>query len=623
MDEAQTASGTDSVLCWKSYGEGPAIRSIPRYVEVHAERLRAKYLAFAHDLGERQVAGKRIIDHFQTGTGFSLWWMTRIPEKSPFKSPRIDDCLRLMALEEILLQAKPSALTLYTADSELAEAVSRLCANLQIAFGAVMQKRPRRRWSIRRLYEALPHLAQGLLSFRHAFLRWPFRRLRPVKWFCGDKAVFLCSYFFNLDQAACEEGQFYSRQWEMLPRWLLANGMGINWVHHFLPVAGMRDVQTTLAWVQGFNRDADRQGAHAFLETYLSWKVVIRAFRRWASLSVVAWRLRAAREVFTPGQSAASFWPLLRNDWWISLLGTTAVSNCLWLELFDAALEDLPHQERGLYLFEGQGWESALLHAWRRHGHGEIVGVPHSSMPFWYLNIYDDPRCVALTRSCQKPLPDYLALNGPMAWRALRAAGYPVEHLIEVEGLRFQYLLSLKASQAARPKPNPEFGGRRPPKLLVLGDVTREQTLKMLSSVEAMARLVNKGVSITVKLHPACRVDTSEVSTLQCDFTDRPLADIVNDFDFAFSSNSTSAGLDALLAGLPVAVFLDDEHVNHSPLRGVEGVRFVSTPRELADALQEAEREPGPALPIEDFFWLDEQLPRWRRALSIPGETDA
>ena len=42
-------------LCWRSYAHGQAIDSIPRYLEANAERLRAKYLAFIHDLGERRI----------------------------------------------------------------------------------------------------------------------------------------------------------------------------------------------------------------------------------------------------------------------------------------------------------------------------------------------------------------------------------------------------------------------------------------------------------------------------------------------------------------------------------------------------------------------------------------
>ena len=136
---------------------------MPRYLERHAERIRARYLAFVHELGETPVGGRRLVDHFTIETGFSLWWMNRIPEKSPFKSPRIYDCLRLLALEEILVARKVSSLTLHSADRDLMEAVGQLCSGLSVTYVRAPRSDPRQPWSVRGLYAALPQVVQGLL----------------------------------------------------------------------------------------------------------------------------------------------------------------------------------------------------------------------------------------------------------------------------------------------------------------------------------------------------------------------------------------------------------------------------------------------------------------------------
>ena len=79
---------SEQIWCWRSYTQGALASSVPRYVEDHAEHVRAKYQAFIHDLGQRRIAGKRVVDHLDMGEGFSFWWMTLLAEKSPFKSPR-------------------------------------------------------------------------------------------------------------------------------------------------------------------------------------------------------------------------------------------------------------------------------------------------------------------------------------------------------------------------------------------------------------------------------------------------------------------------------------------------------------------------------------------------------
>ena len=125
---------SQAVFYWQSYTNDLNGASIPAYLEVHADRLKAKYLEFIHDLGEQQLRGKSVIEHFVIDDGFSFWWMTLLAEKSTLKSPHIYDCLRLMALEELLLQSKPTNLSLVTSDKNLVNAIRILCKNLTINF---------------------------------------------------------------------------------------------------------------------------------------------------------------------------------------------------------------------------------------------------------------------------------------------------------------------------------------------------------------------------------------------------------------------------------------------------------------------------------------------------------
>jgi surface carbohydrate biosynthesis protein (TIGR04326 family) len=607
----------EAVFTWRGYAEDGRITSIPRHLERHGDRFRARYLAFVHDLGETVVAGRPLSEHFRLPDGNNLWWLNRVAEKNTFKSPRIVDCLRLLALEELLAACKAAHLTLHTADRALKKAVAALCASSGIEFACVLSDPPSAKWSIRRLYDALPWTVQGLFSFRHVLRRWRFRRLRPRRWFTGASAIFVCSYLYTIDEDAARRGAFNSRQWEGLPALLRERGAQANWVHHYQP-DGPRDVRASAALLETLNRDAERQGRHIFVETFVSWPLLLVIVRRWLWLHAVGRRLRHIASAFRPDGSAACMWPLLRDDWWNSLHGTAAVSNCTWLTLFNAILADVPPQPLGLYLYEGQGWEAAFVQAWRSHGHGELIGVPHSSMPFWYLSIYDDARCV-VNGACGKPLPDRWALNGPMAWRALTFAGYPDERLVPVEALRYTYLQPF----AAQPKRQPAAprAGDRAIQLLVLGDFRPVQTQRMLERLAAAMPRLDRACDVAVKLHPACPISPDDAPAgLACEFTTRPLGELLPAFDVAFVSNTTSAGIDAILGGLPVVVFLDDDDLNQSPLRGAEGVAFVSTVSELAGAIRGGALSHDCRTSFEEFFWIDPALPRWRRALWFPEQ---
>jgi surface carbohydrate biosynthesis protein (TIGR04326 family) len=610
--------GLGEVLNWCRYADDPGRTSIPRYLEDHGERLRARYLEFINDLGEQRIDGRRVVEHLDLGDGFSFWWMTWLAEKSPFKSPRIYDCLRLMALEEILVTARPVRLALHGADKDLSLAVHKLCRNLNIDF--VWHPTPSRKgWSLSDAYLLLPCAMRGMISLRHLAMKWPLRKLEKPQWFSGRRAVFLCSYFFHLDPAAGAAGCFHPMQWDGLPEHLHRCGTRANWIHHYLRGPGKSPLQTGLRWLGLFNSDSGVQGCHSFLETYMSWRVLLRAFWRWVRLNTAAFRLRRIDGAFQPRGSAVCLWPLLRNDWDASLRGPAAMNNCLWVELFDTVLGSLPRQETGLYLWENQGWECAMLHAWRRHGHGRIIGVPHATVAFWHLNNFDDPRSLASRERCSKPLPDRLAINGPMARSAFIGAGGNSDRFVEVEALRYQYLAEPASTRSTGGR-NAEAGSARssPGKLgriLVLGDFTLRQTIKMLRCLEHAFHLSRMEFSVTLKPHPACRIVSKDYPSLTFEQTSQRLPELWPHFDLVFSSNTTSAGLEALLAGLPVVVYLDEDDFNHSPLRGIDGVRFAANAADLVAALEQAEPcVPPPAL--EDFFWLDRRLPRWTQLLS-------
>jgi surface carbohydrate biosynthesis protein (TIGR04326 family) len=60
---------------------------------------------------------------------------------------------------------------------------------------------------------------------------------------------------------------------------------------------------------------------------------------------------------------------------------------------------------------------------------------------------------------------------------------------------------------------------------------------------------------------------------------------------------------------------LEGSAFNMSPLRSMPGVRYVTSPDQLADALRTArQREAGVA---EPYFCLDPALPRWKKQLGI------
>ena len=256
---------------------------------------------------------------------------------------------------------------------------------------------------------------------------------------------------------------------------------------------------------------------------------------------------------------------------------------------------------------ENQSWERAFIDAWRRHGHGRLIGVAHSTVRFWDLRYATHPALAA--DGSGLPQPDAVALNGPAAGAAYHAAGYPEERIVAAEALRYGNLRELAEN------PRRMRDDDQPVRLLALGDYHPAGTEVTMRMLEAAVTQMSRPVRITVKPHPNCMVRAQDYPGLEFDLVDAPLSGILGEFDVAYASNNTSASVDAYCAGLHVVVALDERELNFSPLRGMSGVRFVSTPSELAEAVQDTAAAADPAVAQHALFFLEPELPRWRGLL--------
>lgn len=601
---------TESGYRWDGYAESDSVLSLLRYVDINAERLRHKYLAWVHELGESRIDGKRIIDHFAFGDGLSYWWMTLLAEKSHYKS-RIADAIRLLALEEIIAEQKPEKLKLVSANRQLHQAVLGLCGEFGTEYQWDRQpdRQPRSK-SLLTIYRRLPYSFQALFAlFRHAWNRWPLRCTGKRNWFGGEGSLFVCSYFDNVAPDAAARAVFQSYYWGGMHGLLKRAGYRSNWLHLFVRSAPIPTPSAAVDCAQRFNQIQQNTDFHAFLDGYLSWRVFLRVLSRWFSLGIIAGRLGDISRVFRPPGSRLSLWPLMREDWVASLRGPAAITSLLSIELFDEALRDMPRQKKGLYLCENQGWERALIHAWRKHGHGCLIAVAHSTVRFWDMRYFFDSRTIRSRDPYLLPQPDLVALNGKAAVDAFLDAGYPQDAIVECEALRYEYLGKNESWTSLQP-----VGIRR--KVLVLGDVMAVATTRLLKLLEASVACNPDAMVYVVKPHPNCPVREEEYPTLKLEVVNDPLATIVRDCDIAYASNSTSAAVDAYLAGLSVVVMLDDAELNFSPLRGQPGVHFVSTPEQLAEALRTLFHKSVARPDSKKFFTLDPDLPRWSRLLA-------
>lgn len=613
--DAEDAPQVDSgkTILWRSFSDGTSadVISLSQLVEENAEDLRKKYLAWVYEIGETKIHGQRVIDHLELRPGFSYWWMTLLAEKCNFaKSKQIDDAIKLMAFEGWAVNQPISQIRLATSNAPLAECIRAYCIRTGVKFER--QRLPAKTDQVsraKRLYRSLPH---GLLALtwlvRYLVQRWPLKGVGLREWQRTDGSVTFISYLFNLVHDAAHDGRFESGYWANLPCELQREGCKTNWLHMYVHDALLPNASKAAATIMQFNDKENGTQVHVTLDTFLHWRVVLKSLRDWLYIRGVGKRL--LRTLATDHRVATNHWPLYREDWYRSLIGQASLSNLLNLNLYEAAMNSLPPQRVGIYLQENQGWEFALIHSWKAARHGRLIGAPHSTVRFWDMRYFFDPRNYQRSGKGKLPMPDQVAVNGPVARQAYLEGGYPENQLVGVEALRY---LHLTESRDETRKVLSTSG--KPLKVLAMGDYLLDNTNAQMHMLERAAHFLPNNTIFVLKPHPACPVKPTEYPGIKITVTSKPLSNLLTACDVAYASSVTSAAVDAYCSGAPVVSILDPLSLNLSPIRRCEGAVFISTPEALADALMScASILPKSKVP-RTFFTLDVKLPCWRRLL--------
>lgn len=612
--EGSPPQGDWTTVLWRGFSDGvtPNIVSIPSLIEENADSLRASYLAWVYELGETRIQGRRLVDHLQLRPGFSYWWMTLLVEKCNFaKSPVIGDAIRLLAFSDWAVGLTLEGITLASANKPLAECLRGWCEQSGLQFEWERKNKSDEPSSLaRRVYASLPVAMQawGWLA-KYLLEHWSLRGVGLNGWRRSQGCVTFLTYSDNCVPEAIQQGRYENRYWAHLPGVLKRESCQTNWLHLFVKDDLLPTAKQASTLLNTINQTEQGKQCHVSLDTFLGWDAVVRTLRDWLHLTrlgvSLGGGLAQARE-----RAAPNLWPLIREDWRKSLFGADAMGNLLFLNLLEVAMKSLPKQQQGVYLQENMGWEFGLIHAWRAAGHGCLTGAPHSTLRFWDLRYFFDPRSYLRTGHNDLPIPDQVACNGPVMRATYQQGGYPVKDLVDVEALRYLHL-----GQTASTNHSDQNTTNEPACLLVLGDYLPRNTQLQMKLLEQAVSFMAPPLEIIIKPHPNCPIQPADYPGLHMRVSMEPIAKLLADCDVAYASAVTSAAVDAYCAGVPIVAVLDPNTLNLSPLRGCVGALFASTPQALAKILASAANNAleGAHQPV--YFTIDAQLPNWRRLL--------
>ena len=614
-DSAESpSSGCQRVVLWRSFDceEYPDAVSIPKIVEQNADILKKRYLKLIYSLGEKKFNGVSTINRLQLRTDFNFWWLSLIVEKCNYsKSTWINDAIRLLAFEDWAANQKINKLELVSANVYLASCFRLFCEKKKNSFTwGRLSEVPPSQPILKRMYKLLPKPLQGLAwLFYYVIKSWSLIGVGLKEWKSTEGRVTFISYLFNLEAGSEETGDYRSKFWAHLPDVFDQDGIATNWLHIYVKDSVLPSSRVAANAIRSFNQQLHTKQKHTTLESFLHWDVIERFLRDWSQLFRNSRKLKK----LGPEDLAEDFflWPLIQIDLNESLYGVTALNNLLYFNLFEKALQLLPRQKKGIYLQENQGWEFALIQAWKEVKYGDLIGVPHSTIRFWDLRYFFDTRSYKDNISNQLPRPDRVAVNGKAARESYIQGDYPQNELVDVEALRYLYLKTFLD------KPDPLANNSTHIIVLALGDYLAENTHYQMCILEKAFSSFSQNVKLIVKPHPNCPIIAEDYPSLNMHITMESISKLLYKCDVVYTSSVTSAAIDAYCANVPVISVLNPQTLNMSPLRMVEGVEFINRADELVNAIKNIKNNNYNKIEPEDVFWLDPKLSMWKNLLNL------
>lgn len=596
------------IILWRSFRrtQDESVFSLPELVDKQAEELQREFLAFVYQIGETRIRGKSIIDHLELRTGLSYWWMTLIAQKDVYaNSPYIYDVIKLFAFEDLARSYNCSPVRLCSRKQELALVLRAWCQDEGRHFE---WSRPDRKDNDRsflgKVYKTLPSIARALFSFlKFTSIRLSSRESGQTTERLARSDVAIFDVFTHLHAHGLSAGIFGSGYWSNLVTLLNDSKITVNWLHWYYQHPAVPNLHTATTLASGFNKASDHQ-YHQIIDSRISLRLAAKVAIDFFRLNRAVLSMEGVEQVFRPQNSRLNFWEFFKNDWLDSFRSPKAIVSLFHLSILEAKIKNAPHQKLGLYIQENQPWEMALVHLWRTYGHGLLVGVAHTTVPFWDLRYAFDPRTFEI-RNNGLPIPDFVALNGPSAISNFEKSGYPTGRYHEVEALRYLYLRDLRRNVA-----HEGSNESRALRVLVLGDLIPEYTNTQISFLEYCVAIPGVKLDLVFKPHPASANVYRKLGLPNFRISTRHISEELSVCDVVFVGSATSAAADAYQIGVPVISVNDGNRINFSPLYGTPGVEFVHSPDDLARALSNIDinqkRQHGA------FFTLDETMPRWK-----------
>lgn len=481
------------------------------------------------------------------------WWLLSLSEKNYATTPEFTTLMKFMLLSKLCDEHSPTSIDYNGNDRQLESAIREFADAKGYQTNA---RRPSFMKRLRLKSEPLQAAVHFVRVMRPALLN----SLRQTN--VGSPEFSLVGYLIP----ASGELSAQSPYWGNLPNSLTNRGQ-LLWLYHRSDEMPHRIARrycrvknsTSTNEVHRVIDDFITIGALGrSLKTYFSWRLARRELRLNSAEIPNAYRTLPVDTLFASQ---------LRD----SLSGSRAISTIIQSHVYDRLVRKLP-STNWLFLWENKPFEHALVSAVSRHSHKSSIGYAHSVIRRLDHRYFDETHGSGLDNARRRPTPTMYAVNSPVAHEHLRRLGPPNTRVVEVEALRYA---PLQVAERVRPS-----------RLLVLGDISRTESERLLTLTVSAVERSPASLELWFKPHPGSPSHSEMALRLGFSVTFDHLAELAPDLLLAIVGVAGAASVDLTLLAVPVITMLDARTPNLSPLAGISGANFARSASQLSEFIK-------------------------------------
>jgi len=566
---------------FRSRGAPVAVLDTASLLDSVTEEVRTFYLSFVSDLpGKVREHRKDLKELLALDGSTTVWWLSLISEKSPFKSQGFNLLCQLHATFRAVKENSVDMVISAVDNPAWREALGYLTRARSVSFFDLTHTQRTIFQRMRRMRPVLiaTHLLRAYASAVRHFVRC--YRTRQI---IGEKPVVSLShpilavtYYPAFERNLAANGRFKNTYFPCFEDVVRADGYGVAWVGIMVDTPHM--TRADALRMAGVFRTS---GAFlSLLDEHVSvsviWKAIVHTTR-----TAVIFFLKEPSIMRAHRIESYQFYPLFREDWYRSFAGETCYRSIVEYLTF-LRIVQRTRSRVCFYPAEMQIWEKALLCANEQAGHPmQMIGYQSGTISPLLLNYFSDPREVTRTGRYRLPLPDHLICNGKIPFDQMRESGWPEEILSIGEAIRYPALLPSDIDDTKKQR-----------NLVVVAcSISPEESAPLLhAAVEAFSYVPE--VEVRIKPHPYLSIDALlrragfSRRSFPFAFTLEPISHLLARAQVVIVGES-SVSVVALAYGCHVCIVKNPEWVCMSPLKNISSclIHTISCPEELRDTV--------------------------------------